>query len=185
LLTQPYCNLARDIVMLDQLQAIRALDRNYRNPIPLDQFEGYILSRIGRDYDPKRALRIIDLIKSGKYSTFIARHPGDVKILSNLKTTFLLEWDDLFKFLLEYQNSLEETCGIPYDAMIVYFKKGVERNLQIGYSALRAGFCQIFIDNERQNGLQEDDAREAGKKKFFPLENRIFEFVHEYLEVAA
>ncbi|MBN1494586.1 HD domain-containing protein [Candidatus Peregrinibacteria bacterium] len=184
-LPEPYCKLARDIVILDQLQAIRAADRNYRIPIPLDQFEGYLLSRIGRDFDPKRALKIIELIKNGQFSVFIARTPTESKSLKNLKTTLLIDWDDILEFLIQNKNLLEEICGIPYNAMIQYFKIGRGRNLQIGYSALRSGFCQIFIDHEKTNGLSDDEAREAGKKKFFPLEERIFNFVKEYFKIAA
>jgi hypothetical protein len=184
-LSDELCDVARDIVIIDQVQALRAKDRLYRKPMPVKVLNGYLLSRTGRDFDPDRMEKFIELVKEGYLVDHITHSMQDVPEFKEFENPKVYDWDTIYRFVVENKDSLESECGIPLDLMVDYLAKGYKKGLKMSHSCLGAGLCDVYITLENEKTVDLNKARNIGKAKYFEKREDFFELFDNFMVQAA
>lgn len=141
---------ARDIVIIDQVQALRDPGRAYRTVMPLDNLNGYLISRSGRDFDPDRVDNFISLIKAGVFDDIIAHNENEKDDLKEFRYSQTFDWDSLYEFMVKHRSEFEESKGVDLSDFIEYLEKGRNKGLKMSRSCFGAGICEMYIQNERR-----------------------------------
>lgn len=155
---------ARDIAIIDQIQALRDSGRAYRTVMPLDNLNGYLLSKSGRDFDPDRVEFFINLARQGLFDEFLAHNEKDIKKLHEFKLPKNFEWDDIYETLVDHREEFERHGGIDLSSFIDYMEKGKGLGLKMSESCFGAGICEMFIEKVRKEVEEMPDLRPLKEK---------------------
>jgi len=179
ILSDDWCDLAHDIVIFDQIQALRAVDRAYReHPMPIEVLNGYIKSRSGRDFDPGRTRRVVGMIREGIYSDHLIHSIAtELRSMSTFDEPDIISWDDLYTFIKKYRNMIEYMLDIPLDEYLSYLKNGYSKGLSLSSNCMGAGLCEIYIQEE----TEKDPKNKLVERLFFGMQKvmtsqRLFSF---------
>ncbi len=180
LLSDDWVLLAHDVVIFDQIQALRAQDRVYRKPMPLSELNGYLKSKSGIDFNPSRVGRIIDLIKKGEYNHHLIHRMPEVRDIQNFEEPDHLSWDDFRDFVHKYKTMLEHILDTSLETFYIYLKKGENCNLRLSTNCISRGLCDLYIGDELEKGAKNfNEAKEKGKARFYQYEKEFFAFLKE------
>lgn len=181
LLDYVWVNLSQDLVIFDQVQALRALDRAYREPMDLDELNGYLKSRSGRDFNPKRIQRAVKLIKEGGITHHLVHKMPEVMQVNSFEEPDILRWNDVYAFFQKYRNMIEYMLDISLEDFLKYLKDGLNKNLSLSSNCIGAGLCEVYIQEAIERNPKDSffDNKERGKKRYKEHKEEFFAFMKE------
>ncbi|MBD3156550.1 hypothetical protein GF369_01855 [Candidatus Peregrinibacteria bacterium] len=180
LLRDDWISLAHDLVVFDQIQALRAQDRAYRDPMSLSELNGYLKSKSGIDFNPSRVGRIIALMKRGEFNHHLIHRMPEVRELQAFEEPDHVSWDDFSSFMQKHKAFLEHILDVSLEMFCAYLQKGEKGNLRLSTNCISRGLCDVYIGEEMENGAKDFfDAKEKGKTHFHQHEKEFFAFFRE------
>lgn len=149
-LEEQYCWLARAMNPVDQILAVRSIDRNYRvqGPMPLKVLNGYLNSKAGIDFQPEFIQFLISLFNEGHLVKFVAHTPQEQEAIKNFEgPDDIYTYEQCYQFVLENHDKLEEGMGIQFDELLGILLNGTFSGLTLTSERLGRGICDLYIEN--------------------------------------
>lgn len=178
-------NEARDINIIDQVQALRDPGRAYRRVMPLDTLNGYLISKSGRDFDPVRVEKFIKQIKKGVFDDILAHDEKEINKLHSFNLLDNYNWNELYDFLVAEREKFEKYGEIDLKVFMDYMKKGKNLGIKMSSSCFISGICEMHKLKENKKAAElekgkKDLKKETNKSKENKMRDRgINEFIEK------